>query len=337
MKKMYKVLVLFAALSGAIAVMSSSSFGFGEMQGACEPDCTRCHSLSMEEASAVVKEINPEIEVLNVSLSPVGGLWEVVVKAKGKRGLAYVDFSKQYLITGDIIKVSTKKNITDTRMYELSKVDVTAIPLEEAILVGSPDARFKSVIFSDPDCPYCRKLHKEIKQIVKDRTDIAFYIKLLPLKIHPAAYKKSKAIVCERSLRLLERAFDGRTVPSPTCETTEVDDTIEMAERMGITGTPTIVLPDGGVINGFRDSVALQQAIETAGLAAEEREREAIRKQQEELDELKDKYDEGSEGSGGSSSGPEHHAPVTSGEDEAPSQEPPTFEDSIEREVSDSL
>jgi hypothetical protein len=115
-----------------------------------------------------------------------------------------------------------------------------------------------------------------MKQIVQDREDIAFYIKLLPLKIHPAAYKKSKAIVCERSLRLLEKAFDGRAVPAPTCETTEVDDTIEMAERMGITGTPTIVLPDGGIISGFRDSNELQQAIETAGLAAEAKEQEAL-------------------------------------------------------------
>lgn len=123
-----------------------------------------------------------------------------------------------------------------------------------------------------------------MKQIVQDREDIAFYIKLLPLKIHPAAYKKSKAIVCERSLRLLEKAFDGRAVPDPTCETTEVDDTIEMAERMGITGTPTIVLPDGGIISGFRDSIELQQAIESAGLAAEEKEQEALREQEETIE-----------------------------------------------------
>jgi len=123
-----------------------------------------------------------------------------------------------------------------------------------------------------------------MKQIIADREDIAFYIKLLPLKVHPAAYKKSKAIVCEQSLRLLERAFDGKAVPDPSCETAEVDDTIELAERMGITGTPTIVLPDGGVINGYRDSVPLQQAIEAAGLAAEEKERQELRRQQEEED-----------------------------------------------------
>lgn len=134
-----------------MAITASTVFGFGEMQGACEPDCTRCHSLTIDEAAAVVKEINPEIEVLSVNLSPVGGLWEVVVKARGKRGLAYIDFSKQFLVTGNIIKVSTKRNVTEDRVYELSKVDVTAIPLDEALLMGNPEARFKAIVFDDPD------------------------------------------------------------------------------------------------------------------------------------------------------------------------------------------
>jgi hypothetical protein len=125
-----------------------------------------------------------------------------------------------------------------------------------------------------------------MKQIVRDRDDIAFYIKLLPLKIHPAAFKKARAIVCERSLRLLEHAFDGRALPDPSCKTSEVEETIELAERLGITGTPTLVLPDGGVINGYRDSVPLQKAIETAGLAAEEKEREELQRQQAEEERL---------------------------------------------------
>jgi len=115
-----------------------------------------------------------------------------------------------------------------------------------------------------------------MKQIVEENKDFMFYIKLLPLKIHAAAHRKSKAIICEQSLRLLERAFDGKTVPEPTCETTEVDDTIELAERLGISGTPTLVLPDGGVVQGFRDAAKLLAEIREAGIAVEESERKAL-------------------------------------------------------------
>jgi hypothetical protein len=114
-----------------------------------------------------------------------------------------------------------------------------------------------------------------MKKVVEENEDFAFYIKMLPLKIHPAAYGKSKAIICQRSIRLLERAFDGRRVPEPACETTEVDDTVELAERLGITGTPTIVLPDGGVVPGYKDAGELAQLIEEAGLAVEAEQRRA--------------------------------------------------------------
>jgi len=151
MTRTTKILILIAAFVSLLGIASSRSYGFGEIQGSCESDCQRCHHLTVEEATSVVKEINPEIEVVSVALSPVGGLWEVIVKARGKRSLAYVDFSKQYLITGDIIKVSTKKNVTDERIYDLSRIDVTAIPLDEALLMGRKDARFKVIVFDDPD------------------------------------------------------------------------------------------------------------------------------------------------------------------------------------------
>jgi thiol:disulfide interchange protein DsbC len=115
-----------------------------------------------------------------------------------------------------------------------------------------------------------------MKKIVEENEDYMFYIKLLPLKRHPVAVKKSKAIVCEKSVRLLERALDGKVLPEPTCETTEVDDNIELAEKLGISGTPMVILPDGGLLKGFRDAAQLMKEIETAGLLVEEKEREAL-------------------------------------------------------------
>jgi hypothetical protein len=115
-----------------------------------------------------------------------------------------------------------------------------------------------------------------MKQILEDRKDIVFFIKIFPLEIHPDAYKKAKTIVCEQSLTVLERAFDGWTIPEPKCEATEVDDTIRLAGELGITGTPTTVLPDGAIISGFKDAATLVKLIEEAGQVAE---REALERE----------------------------------------------------------
>jgi thiol:disulfide interchange protein DsbC len=96
-----------------------------------------------------------------------------------------------------------------------------------------------------------------MKKVIEERKDIAFYIKMFPLKSHPAAYPKAKAIACEKSLALLEDAHEKRPVPEPKCQTSVVDENIKLAEKLGITSVPTLILPDGKVMAGYRDATAL--------------------------------------------------------------------------------
>lgn len=264
-RKLFIALTVAAALMAAIVSMPRKAASYSEVLGVCETDCKKCHQISIEDATDIVKQVNPEIEVLDIKLSQISGLWELVIKARGKRGIAYIDFSKQHIVTGSIIQVKSGSNITNYKLYELNKVDVSQIPLDDALVMGDPNAKYRAIVFDDPDCPLCRKLHQEMIKIQQERKDIVFFIKLLPLKSHPGAYKKAKAIVCDRSLRLLVRALDGKSIPEPSCETTEVDDTIDLAERMGITGTPTVILPDGGVESGIMNAEQLADLIVAAG------------------------------------------------------------------------
>ena len=100
-----------------------------------------------------------------------------------------------------------------------------------------------------------------MKKIIAERKDVAFYIKLFPLKMHPNAYEKSKAIVCEKSLALLELAYDNKPLPKPNCETTVIDDNIKLAEKLRINSLPSMILPDGRVIPGYKEAEALKALI----------------------------------------------------------------------------
>ena len=100
-----------------------------------------------------------------------------------------------------------------------------------------------------------------MKTVIKERKDIAFYIKLFPLPMHKEAYEKSKAIVCEKSLALLEDAFNKKELPKAKCETTVIDDNIKLAQKLGIDGTPTLVLPNGRVVPGYKDAKSLIELI----------------------------------------------------------------------------
>ena len=101
-----------------------------------------------------------------------------------------------------------------------------------------------------------------MKKIIEKRKDIAFYIKLFPLPMHKDAYAKAKAIVCEKSMSLLEDAFERKTIPEPKCETSVIDDNISLAQKLGISGTPAIIMPDGRLLSGYLEADALIQQIE---------------------------------------------------------------------------
>lgn len=266
MKKLFLSIVFLASLFiGAKAYLSSDSnvYAFG----GCESDCQKCHTLDTKEVQQILTKIKtPDVKVLDIKISAVKGLWEVTVEDKGTKGIMYVGFSKKYIMSGPIFEVETALNKTQETMNDINQkseryVDFSKISLDKALVMGSKDAEHKVVVFTDPDCPFCGKLHDELKKIISEKKDIAFYIKLMPLSFHPDAHWKSQSIICSNSLKMLEDNFENKPVPKPECKTDEVDANIKLGEELGITGTPTLIMPDGFVILGARDAKIIIETV----------------------------------------------------------------------------
>ncbi len=260
-------ILIAAAVSLALRLVSGYAFS------GCEENCQKCHSLSDQEARLILDKMKAaDAKILKIQMSPVKGLWEVAVEDKGKRGLLYVDFSKKYLLAGgSIVEVNAAINKTKERLDELNKdkrISPASVPLKDALVLGSNTAPKKVIVFTDPDCPYCAKLHQEMKKVVAERMDIAFYMKLFPLRIHPDAYWKSKSIVCNKSIKLLEDNFDKKPIPKNGCDTKEVDKTIQFADKNGISGTPTMIFPDGSIYQGPIEADRLIKMVDEASSKA---------------------------------------------------------------------
>ncbi|MBI5102443.1 MAG: thioredoxin fold domain-containing protein [Nitrospirae bacterium] len=97
---------------------------------------------------------------------------------------------------------------------------------------------------------------------MEKRKDIAFYIKLYPLPMHTDAARKSKSIMCENSLAMLDDAFARKPIPDPKCDTKVIDENIKLAEKLGIQGTPNLIFPDGKLITGAVDADKIIEAID---------------------------------------------------------------------------
>jgi thiol:disulfide interchange protein DsbC len=218
--------------------------------------CSECHKLSKEEAGKILGKMVDN--VVGVVQGPFPGVWEVDVARDGRTYPVYMDYSLRYLFNGQFIRLADMENLTGLRYQDLNRVDVSSIPLKDAIVMGSRSAKKKVIVLSDPTCPYCVKLHAEIKKAAAKDADAAFYV--MPYPRNPrdkATYQKCLAVVCGKSEKLLDDAYAGKELPAPSCKSTAVDETIRLADRLKIQGTPTMVLPDGRMISGSMEADAL--------------------------------------------------------------------------------
>ena len=261
-----QIVILFITFS----MLTVSAFAFSQVEGmGGTGKCSDCHSLSLKEATTLLKGVD---KVLAVELSELPGFWTVDAEKAGQKFPIFVDFSKKYVLAGSIIRIATGEDLTQQRMAQLNKgkaaaapssaaakkVDIKSIPVDDAILLGRADARSKVIVFTDPECPYCKKVHSEMQEVVKADPNIAFLIKLMPLKSHPNSYGLSKAILCSTNpLSVLEAFFHGTAVAPSACPTTKVDETLATARQLGITSTPTLVLPDGTILPGYKKAADL--------------------------------------------------------------------------------
>ena len=237
--------VPLAALLLLFAVPDAHPF-MGE--GCASGACTDCHSLTRDEAAKILGSTVDN--VLSVAPSPVGGLWEVDVEKAGKRVPLYINYSKEYVIAGQILQMRTKKNLTESRILSMNRVDVSQIPLSGAIVVGKKDAKRRIIVFDDPNCQHCAKLHETVKGIVAKNPDVAFFVRPFPRNNDPATHEKALSIVCAGTIRALEDAFAGKSLPKGNCGSNAVDESIRIAQRFNIRLTPTMIFPDGRVVPG---------------------------------------------------------------------------------------
>ncbi|MBP1708771.1 MAG: protein disulfide bond isomerase, DsbC/DsbG-like protein [Deltaproteobacteria bacterium] len=114
-------------------------------------DCTKCHSLTAAEATELIKGIAPDIKVLEIRLSPSKPLWEVFAESRSRKMLLYVDLSKRYLFSGSLFSLKDKRNLSQESFSALNRVDVSKIPLNDALVLGDTKARLRVVVFTDPD------------------------------------------------------------------------------------------------------------------------------------------------------------------------------------------
>lgn len=217
---------------------------------------------SKEPAESVVKRVLkerfPEVNIVSVKPSVLPGVYEVFAGDS----IAYSDAKGEYLLSGAILETRSKRNVTADRLDELTSIDVKSLPLEHAIKTVKGDGKRRLVIFSDPDCPFCQKLEKELATV----TNVTIYTFLFPLaELHPEAPAKAKAIWCasDRSAAWAHWMLQQKLPASASCDVAVIDENIKLGEKLRVGSTPTLFSGSGRRVSGTMAAAQIETLIDS--------------------------------------------------------------------------
>ena len=221
-------------------------------------------SLAMADEATVKKAVEaayPKFKVESVTKTNYAGLYEVFMGGQ----IIYTDEKMSFLIAeGRVVDPKTKKDITGERLEEMTKIDFSSLPLEQAIKVVKGNGSRKLVVFSDVDCPYCKRLEQnELANI----SDVTVYTFLYPIaQLHPDAAAKSKSIWCASNrVKAWEDWIFRNQLPKTTgnCEV-PLEKVAELARKINVSSTPTLIFADGKRMLGAQPYKEIERALVSA-------------------------------------------------------------------------
>ena len=185
----------------------------------------------------------------SVQRMPGSGLFEIVIRAADGPRVYYVDERASVIVVGPMFDARTGRNLTEERLQRLNAVNWDSLPLEWAVTTTRGNGRRRIAVFSDPNCPYCKRFEKDLAKL----DDITVHILLYPV-IKPESVVQVKSVWCSKDRAkawndLMLR--DIEPTASPDCDT-PVEKLVALGSKLGANSTPTWFLQDGRRYQGAK-------------------------------------------------------------------------------------
>lgn len=247
---MFKNYFLFIALCFSVIVISQNIITENAMNS-CNDE--NCYKERVEEMVSLILPTGTIIESIERSEFP--GIYKVYY---GDIQPLYVSESGNYFMFGQMFKIDSQnankpviKNITDKDISIRRQSLMQEIKTSELISFESKREQYDLTVFTDVDCGYCRKLHKEIKQY----NDLGITIRYAAFPrsgLGTDAFTKMVGAWCSAdSKKAITNLKDGKNPNLTFCDSQPVAKHYAIGKKLGVTGTPAIITETGDLLPGY--------------------------------------------------------------------------------------
>ena len=223
-------------------------------------NCSFAQSADESSEITAIKQLllttQPQMEIEAVSKSPAAGLYEVTIN--GGQTI-YVTSDARFFIPGDLYEAQSDGlvNLGEGKRNLIRKEKIDALN-EADMIVYAPAGERKATltVFTDVDCPYCRKLHAEVEAL--NEMGIAVrYLAFPRTGLNTETHFKMISTWCADDRKaMMTSAKRGGEVPKADCEN-PIASQYQLGREVGVTGTPALVFEDGTMLPGYVPAATL--------------------------------------------------------------------------------
>lgn len=196
---------------------------------------------------AQLAKVYPDAGKGDINASPVPGLFELRLGPQ----IVYVSADGRYLIRGDIFDTKDNRNITDARRDAARLAAVNSVGEDRMVIFNPKQVKHTITVFTDVDCGYCRKLHRQVADYLAQgiRIRYMFFPRSGP---NTDSWFKAEKVWCSADRNdALTRAKLGEVLTAKQCTPNPVQQHYSLGKQFGIEGTPAIVLESGELVPGY--------------------------------------------------------------------------------------
>ena len=202
-----------------------------------------------------LKAIDPDMPIEAIAQSPLPGIYEVHLQ--GGRVL-YSSPDGQYMLQGFLyqFKDGQALNLTEQVKSKAVAKALNSVPLSEMVVFAAKEPKTHITVFTDTDCGYCQKLHREVPELNRLGVDVR-YMAFPRQGLNSHGYNVMASVWCAKDRQAaMTEAKSRNELPAVKCEN-PVAKHYELGQLIGIDGTPAIVLANGELIPGYRPAPEL--------------------------------------------------------------------------------
>lgn len=212
-----------------------------------------------------IQERLPGVETESVRTTPLNGVCEIAIGPQ----IVYVSPDAKYLVRGDIIDIESNTNLTDKRRSTARARVLDGLTESDMIVFAPKKVEHTITVFTDIDCGYCRKLHREMADFnnLGIKVQYLFFPRSGP---NSASWDKAAQVWCSDDRNdALTRAKNGETLETEVCESAPVTSHYEMGQMVGLRGTPAIITESGELISGYLPADAMLARLQSIQTTAQ--------------------------------------------------------------------